>query len=305
MQDSLFQDPLGQRLRAARERAGLSREQAAQRLRLPHVIVEAMEREDWQRLGAPIYIRANLSAYLNLLGLPAALVEGPVNMAATPRLEALERRPRLQQVFERGVRNLVYLTMTAVIAVPAVWLATHYQSGSPMATVSLEPDAIPSVDPFTLPEASPDESIAPGDEVMTALAASDANGEVNPPQEDDADTPAEVPLPAAASAPVMAAMASFPRPALAAARQDVLRLVFREASWLEVLGADGRRIERDLVPAGSEREYPISESLRITLGDADAVEVRRGTERIDLTPFRSAKVARFAVSSADVSPAAR
>ena len=54
-QESLFQDPLGVRLRLAREQAGLTIENVGAQLRLPTAIVDAMEREDWARLGATIY----------------------------------------------------------------------------------------------------------------------------------------------------------------------------------------------------------------------------------------------------------
>ncbi|HEX5693484.1 MAG TPA: helix-turn-helix transcriptional regulator, partial [Arenimonas sp.] len=80
-QDVLFEEPIGLRLRAAREKNGLSQEQAGHQLRLPVAIIDAMEREDWSRLGAQIYVRSYLGSYLRLLGLPAELA-APVQAPA-------------------------------------------------------------------------------------------------------------------------------------------------------------------------------------------------------------------------------
>jgi cytoskeleton protein RodZ len=50
----------GQRLRAAREAAGLSLHDVAGRLKMPVRIIEALEAEDWARIGAPVFVRGQL-----------------------------------------------------------------------------------------------------------------------------------------------------------------------------------------------------------------------------------------------------
>ncbi|HEX5756287.1 MAG TPA: RodZ domain-containing protein [Arenimonas sp.] len=305
LQNSLFPEPVGDRLRAAREQAGLSRDQVAQSLRLPSIVISAMESDDWQRLGAPIYIRSNLGAYLELLGLPPELVEGPAGCTATPRLQAMDKRSRLQGMIERGVRNVVYLTMTAVIAVPAVWLATHYDSSRKLVeAISLEPPVLPSaepaVQPAPLPPASVNGSPVWEPEVQrTEVAAEPLLEAIKPTELAQLRSEAAAGLP-----PVIAAMAGFPRANDHVEHAEpMLRLSFRDESWLEVADAQGRNLGRELVPAGSERQFPLAGTLHVTLGNAEAVDVRRGDESIDIAAFRSANVARFAVSSADVSSA--
>lgn len=307
LQNSLFPEPVGERLRAARERAGLSREQVAQQLRLPSVVIAAMESDDWKRLGAPIYIRSNLGAYLELLGLPPELVEGPAGCTATPRLAAMDSRSRLQGLIERGVRNVVYLTMTAVIAVPAIWLATHYDGSRKLVeAISLDPPAVRET------EADAPKVLENAVAVSTTSAVELPKVAVETTDEPvfDGIDPAEPAQPrsdpATSLPPVVAAMAGFPRAADAGiTAASTLRLAFRDESWLEVEDAQGRSLGRELVPAGSEREFPLEGALHVTLGNAGAVEVRRDGQVIDLAPFRSANVARFAVSSADVTSAGR
>ena len=91
----------------------------------------------------------------------------------------------------------------------------------------------------------------------------------------------------------MASMA----PSFKREEQAGLLLSFREESWIEVLDAQGRRVERGLVAGGDVRRYAAGQVARITLGKADAVEVSFAGKPVDMTPYRAADVARFTVSS--------
>ena len=74
-QDSLFEDPIGLRFRNARERERWTLEAVAQKLKLPVAVLDAIEREDWPRLGAPIFVRSYVGSYARLLGLPPTLAD--------------------------------------------------------------------------------------------------------------------------------------------------------------------------------------------------------------------------------------
>jgi len=63
----------GARLRAARERKGLSLVEAADALRLDQSLVEALERDDFAALGAPVFGKGHLRKYAVLTGEPVAL----------------------------------------------------------------------------------------------------------------------------------------------------------------------------------------------------------------------------------------
>src|SRR5256886_4663050 len=66
----------GARLRAAREKAGLSLAQAAESLALDPPTLEALEAEDFAALGADVYVRGHLRRYAELIGeSPAQLQE--------------------------------------------------------------------------------------------------------------------------------------------------------------------------------------------------------------------------------------
>ncbi|MFY2764894.1 RodZ domain-containing protein [Arenimonas sp. MALMAid1274] len=278
-QEVLFQDPIGLRLRLAREKSGLTVEQVAQQLKLPVAIVHAMEADDWQRLGAPVYVRSYLGSYLRLVGLPADLAEQAAQTKATPTLVAMGSRSRMRHALNHSMRNVVYLVMTAVLVIPVVLVARHYQSAPPAEVLTLEttPDLVP-VDPLAVSDA-PAPAAAPADRA----AGPEPTMEVEP-------------APAAAQGPdpVMASMAPFTKPA---ATSDGLLLRFNAESWVDVVDAQGMRLERGLVASGDERRYAAGQVARITLGNADGVEVTYAGKAVDLAPYRAANVARFAVSS--------
>lgn len=268
-QDTLFEDPLGLRLKHAREKAGLSRESAALRLKFPLSVIDAIEREDWQRLGAPIFVRSYVGSYARMLGLPASLAEEAVRDNPMPALVAVGSGSPAKRMFDRGLMNLAYLVMTVVIAGLAIALAMHFQSSS---------------------RAAP----APSLSLDTPVPNGPISGNA-------ASAPAtSVPAPATAKseAPVMASLA--PPFAANAPGEHELVLRFRGDSWMDATGPDGARIEQGLVPAGSERRYELSKVARIVLGDAEQVDASLGQDRLDLSPYHlanDAKVARFAVSS--------
>ena len=59
----------GDRLRAAREKRGLTVEQAADELRLDLWMVEALEADDYGAFGAPVFAKGHLRKYAGLVGI--------------------------------------------------------------------------------------------------------------------------------------------------------------------------------------------------------------------------------------------
>lgn len=116
----------GERLKHAREAAGLSVDDVAARLHMPARVVRSLEAEDWSRLGAPVFVRGQVRSYSRLVGLTtapmmAALDVGPVEPS---HLVSRTHTPRAQWWAEQIGRRLVYIVLTLSLAVPA-WVATR------------------------------------------------------------------------------------------------------------------------------------------------------------------------------------
>lgn len=272
-------EPLGLRLRHAREAAGLSVAQVGERLRLPSAIVDAMEREDFARLGAPIYARSHLGGYLRLLGLPLVLMEGALTPAPPPALVTTSHVARSHYLIDRFARRAVYVVLTASIVLPVVWLATRDQLPGRPAVASLDEAPVAAGQDGGVPAAS-----SPSVEERQVVAS------LAPFYREPVAQAPQPPL-AAATAP-----AGQPE-ATPAADTPTLQLSFDGPSWVEVLGHDGRRLEVGLVEGGQARSFALSDIRSVAIGDADAVDVRMDGDSVDLAPYRRAKVARFTLSS--------
>lgn len=154
-QDSLFEDPIGLRFRHAREKERWSLEVAAQRLKLPVAVLDAIEREDWGRLGAPIFVRSYVGSYARLLGLPATLADEVVRGRPAPPLASIGAAPLARSGL--GGAALGYLLMTLLVVAGVVAVALLYQA--PRRAV-----AVPAAtDPIALERTPEPAPIAPAD----------------------------------------------------------------------------------------------------------------------------------------------
>jgi cytoskeleton protein RodZ len=275
-QDSLFEDPLGLRFRHCREKQRMSLESVAQQIKLPVAILEAIEREDWARLGAPIFVRSYVGSYAKFLGLPASLADEVVRGKPVPALQHVGAPP-VRRSYDKSVMSLAYVAMTVVILGSVVALAMYYQGPHRNAEV-LPPDATAT---YAGSEALPAPVSAPAP-VTASLA---------PPLGNLADAAA-----AAANAAGVPGTEAAPAAAPVAGVAEVV-LRFRGDSWVDIVDRKGAHIERGLVPAGAERRFADGSLAEVTLGDSTAVDVTSGGVAVDLSPFREAKVAHFTVSS--------
>lgn len=169
-QNTLFEDPIGLRFRHARELAKLSVENVATKLRLPVAVLEAIEREDWARLGAPIFVRSYVGSYARLLGLPETLADEVVRGKAAPQLVPIGSDAPRRGAFDQGVMNLAYLAMTVLIVGSVVMLAMYFQGPRRTSDVlPLDPPAAFAIDAAT-PESTAQSQ--PVSQVMASLAPS-------------------------------------------------------------------------------------------------------------------------------------
>jgi len=179
-QDTLFEDPIGLRFRHAREKARWSLDAAAQQLKLPVAVIDAIEREDWARLGAPIFVRSYVGSYAKLLGLPASLAEDVVKGKPAPQLVAFGGTPVAKRAYARNSVNIGYLLMTVAIVAIVVALALYFQTPKRSAKV-IELDATqafalmaPVATPAPLPPQSLSQSPTPLPAGEVVPAATDA-----------------------------------------------------------------------------------------------------------------------------------
>lgn len=135
---------LGVRLARAREDAGFDVQDVSTRLRMPVHIVEALERGDYARLGAPIFVRGQLRSYARLVGLDIAdeIADAERATPVPAPLVSHTHTPRGRRLFEQATRRAAYIAITGAILVP-IWLATKPHLSGNLAVDTLEPTPAP------------------------------------------------------------------------------------------------------------------------------------------------------------------
>ncbi len=85
----------GPKLKAERERRGLSAQKAADEMHLDRWVIDALEADDYQRIGPTVYAKGHLKKYAALLGLPAAEILAGFESRAPSRTDAPAAGPSM------------------------------------------------------------------------------------------------------------------------------------------------------------------------------------------------------------------
>jgi cytoskeleton protein RodZ len=292
-QANALQGTLGQRLRAAREVRGWKAGDVAGRLRLPIQIIQAIEAEQYGKIGHGIYLRGYLKSYARLVEVPTVLVDSVTSERShEPPLVASGTISHSRYLYQRYSVSALYLILTGVIIVPAVLLAMR---------ASLQP-AVTQLTPLDAPASSitaDNAADATTEPAGTAAGSSGASSEAasGSPSTSEAPLVASLAPFSALSHKDNAAAAHVETPAPVAGAHSV-KLTLKEASWVEVTSASGDKLEYGLLPAGSTRTYNSDKVLEVRLGNCNGAEVEADGKIQDLTPYRRANVARFKLFAA-------
>jgi cytoskeleton protein RodZ len=242
---------IGERLRAGRERAGLSVAAAAEKLHLDPKVIDALEADRFAELGASVYVRGHLKRYADFVGEPGAqLVESYLaSRQAQPPPPDLTQIPHAEHRSDprRLVTPLVGLSCAAVLLLAIWWVLAGSKSGTsrPAESAAAVPVALPSP---TLPDAAGaagPEAAAPSGSAANPAAAAVTPATTPPPKREEA-TPA---------------------------KETRLKLELTNDSWVEIYDARGERLFYDVASAGSVQSVAGRGPLRVVLGNAAGVTV--------------------------------
>ncbi|KVW99458.1 helix-turn-helix domain-containing protein [Thiobacillus denitrificans] len=255
------QPSVGQILCESREAQGVTQEDVAARLRLMQRQVEAMETDDFESLGQPVFARGFVRNYARLLGLaPEALLARMEGAPAEPTAVSPAAPPPSHFWLTSPWLILLLLGLLVVVVAPVAlygWLNSEGGDSSservPAATQTRPAPAVVELAPVPVPVAS----AAPATE--TPLA----------PEPDEAG---------ALEAPVIS---------------GVLHLEFGDEAWVEIKDASGRMLHRQLNPPGSRVDVNGQPPFEVVIGNASQARVTYNGRPIDLKPFIAVTVARF------------
>ncbi|EIL91777.1 helix-turn-helix domain-containing protein [Rhodanobacter spathiphylli] len=282
----------GSRLHGARESRGLDLETCAHTLKLPARVLRQLERDQHEGIDSKVYLASYIGKYGRYLGINEASIQvelDRIRHVETP-LVATGGISHSRFLLDRYATAATYVVLTAVIVVPMIWLGVR-------GTLDRDLTHLAPLD--AAPVAQLD---AP------AVEATKTDGQtVNTPP------PVQQVVPLAQDQPLLASMAPFPslenssltpaRPTPPVADTGVgdhsLSMTLTSASWVEVVQADGTRLEYGLLPAGTSKTYHSSQALDVRIGNANGAQVVIDGAQVGLDDFRRANVARFRVRMQD------
>ena len=266
------QASVGQILRNAREAQGVTVEEAAVRLRLMHRQIEAMEADDFESLGQPVFARGFVRNYARLLALvPETLLARMEGAPAEPAPVSQAEPPQQRSWLSSPWLILLLLGLLLLVAIPVVlylWLNSEVDEGpvSPAPTSQSRP----------APQTPPPASAAASPVVAAPVAPAAAVAQDAPAAEVAA--PAEAAAPAAVAPPVAS---------------SVLHLEFGAEAWTEIKDSSGRMLHRQLNRAGSSVDIQGQPPFDVVIGNAAQARMTYNGRPIDLKPFIDVTVARF------------
>jgi len=280
--DAEASGPLGgERLAVARRAHEISASDIAKELHLDEPKVRALEQNNFDILGAPVFAKGHLRKYAELVGVPIDDILADyyqLNRAAgAPPVVGPARKFERDLSLGRWVGGGI---VVIIIASAAYWWFTQEPELSLARTVPaiLAPFASGTVSEPVQDEAA--EPVDTGSEAEPAVVVSEAEAEpetepVSEPEPelliDAEELPAPETMVASSTPPVFEADTLADETSLLP--QVDVELSFFGDCWTEVTDASGRRLFYDLGTAGRVVTLSGDEPLQIVLGDSENVSI--------------------------------
>ena len=262
---------IGTRLRSARERGGLTIEQAAQRLHIATAILQALETEDFASLGAPIYVKSYLGRYAELVGESAEALQQLLSSAVVIPEPDLTRIPHVRSGNSRAVgpaATVAAWVVLALVVVASLWWGLSRWHARQLALRASQP-------------------------ALEAAASRSGATPAAPPAHPGPMAAAAIARPVSGKGPAVAPARSLP------AGSVRITLRFAAASWVEVNDATGRQLYRALAPAAAVRTLRGTAPLHVLLGYAPGVALAVNGRATPITAYVQSDHAASFVISAD------
>jgi cytoskeleton protein RodZ len=317
---------LGAYLSHLREEHGPSIEELARATRVAPRFIEALEREDFEVLPAPVFTKGYIRAYCQALGVPAdealaryrdsAHIPVPVTPVPVSAARSSDDGRRTRGTLLLSFALLVGFGV-ALFAVTLFLQAGRPEIGarpaappapknSEIKTAATPPSAEPPAKPPE-PPAAPEVPAATATPPAAPVAAtpSPVAAPVPPAPTPAAPAPtAQKPAPTPAASPTADAahtvVVADPPPLKLGGVVSPYRLVARtlESTWLRVRTDDGRATE-ETIPAGEVREWISNRPFIVTVGNAAGVTLELNGQKLPPLGARGAVISRLILPPAE------
>jgi len=315
----------GARLRALREVQDMDLQRAASLLHLSNEKLEALEADDYERLGGSVFVQGYLRNYARLLGIPVeplinAYRKNTHEQVRLPELRVTQLRHEVRSS-HTAVRLVTWFIVIGLIALVVVWWRGYLQwplkteimeSGTPAAVAEGDlpifeqqqeessivdsTTRLPEIDeqgeaalllPAKASEADPGEPLSP--EPVDPPASESLDSSALPGSSQRTATEVSIPL----EAPPQQIEAED-EPAVPSGTSGVV-IEFVGTSWTKIRDSSGSFRIMGEIKEGTRRELQGTPPYSIVLGNAQAAIITIDGEPFDITPHIRGNVARFSL----------
>ena len=300
----------GKRLSSARNALNLSREEVSKELRLGLGIIKALEEEDCERLGAPIFVTGYLRNYAGLLKIPvepllAAYGKIQIEMPSLVSPSARKSKQSHNKLLIKTASLLFFLVLVAGIVswfqnqdfeLPEIAGLLEQAPDTVLVESSAALPALPELSEVVEPpvdvvtEVPIIEQVEPVGEVsQSAVVQVEPGGEARQPAVVQVEPGGEVSQPAVIEVKPVAAVEQL---------ENKVSVSVKEDSWVEVTDNEGKRLIYDLLRA--DKEYTVSgrSPYKVFLGNAKGVRIEYNGELVNIEQYTQGNLARFKLGAA-------
>ena len=289
---------VGNALREARERLGLSIADVANQIKFATRQIEALEADNFQQLKGVTFLRGFVRSYAKILHLDAQLLleKLPVSQPMPQQLAPSAVETQFPSMLSTRRQNLIWSGSALALAVILVVFGLMH-SPSPIETSSEKAKVEHVETPLPLPAeiktlaelaAAPSgvEAVVSKPKGSPAPAQSATAQSAVPPEKNMAAKPVQITPPIPSIKPSSQPQVRTQSEAGdTATKTSTLRLVFSDESWTEITDKDGKILSSKVNQPGSELRLKGHPPFAMLIGRALSVRLFHDDEEIDLHPY--------------------
>ena len=270
----------GERLLTARQEQGVSVAEIAKELHISEQKVEALERNEFELLGAQVFAKGYIRKYAQMVRVNAdELVSDYDELAAADAQPVFKARSRPRREMSPG--PWIAVIVLIIIAATVYWVITN------------RPEMFSPSD--QQPDAPTSENTIPQDNTVAIELRDDAAGLTDAASEAVAEVPEAADEPVAEAATVVPA-AQVPATAVPNEGELTLLLTFSGDCWTEISDGSGRRLYFDQGHDGRTVELSGVAPFNVLFGNAGNVTLRVNGSAYEIGPADRLGRVRFTIT---------
>ena len=301
---------VGELLRLAREKAGLSPGDVASRLRMGLKQVRALEQDDYSVLPKGTFLRGFVRNYAKEVGIKPeqalALLEQTHQAAVAIKASAVVMPSQQNisvptpggEIAKPRARVFAAAVFVGVLFIVVWW---WWENVRPHRAEGGRPKSIAEETAVSVPIAVPESAfntlssgavVAQGNNAVLPVLS-----QTEPPRSASSPVTPTVPAVAAFTTPRLAEIEIAPAAAtrLRVGNDGVLGLTFSDKSWVQVVDATGTTVVDQIFSRGDAQELTGRAPFSVVIGNAQATRLAYMGKDIDLAPHTRGAVARVTV----------